>query len=286
MKKLAKSIALCALTLSSFITTAQTENSLLWEVTGNGLEKPSYVFGTIHMICQDDYIMTPTIQNTIQNVDAYYAEINFGDPNAMVALQKAMMSDVPLSKRLAPEKYNELKQLLKEVVDLDIAQFESLSESALVSMVTIKAFPCTDFKMYEMEFLQSAMAHQKKLGGLETVEEQLEIMSKSLGTDSVIQMLQEMKKEGFENTKKMVSLYTSQNIKGLYDFMKKSSYMNDQVYNEMLTKRNHNWIKAMPELMKEQSIFFAVGAAHLGGNNGVLKLLKEKGYTLKPVHIQ
>src|SRR5690606_25533797 len=83
MKKLIKSIALCTLTLSSFITTAQTQNSLLWEVSGKGLEKPSYVFGTIHMICQDDYLMTETIQNTLKNVDSYYAEINFGDQQNM-----------------------------------------------------------------------------------------------------------------------------------------------------------------------------------------------------------
>lgn len=286
MKNIFKSIAVCALTMCSFLGNAQTENSLLWEISGNGLKKPSYVFGTIHMICNDDYIMTDKIQNTLKNVDAYYAEINFGDPNAMAVLQQAMMSNVPLSKRLTADKYNELKQLLKEVVDIDIAQLENFSESAIVSMVSVKAFTCTDFKMYEMEFLQSAMEQQKKLGGLETVEEQLEIMSKSLGTDAVIQMLQDMKKEGFESTKKMVELYKSQNINGLYDYMKKSSYMTDYVYNEMLTKRNHKWINEMPEMMQTESVFFAVGAAHLGGNHGILKLLKEKGYTVKPINIQ
>ncbi|MBS7321171.1 MAG: TraB/GumN family protein, partial [Myroides sp.] len=60
MKKLVKSIAICALTLVSFTIFAQDNKSLLWEISGKGLEKPSYVFGTIHMICQEDYIMTET----------------------------------------------------------------------------------------------------------------------------------------------------------------------------------------------------------------------------------
>lgn len=286
MKKLIKSIALCTLTLSSFITTAQTQNSLLWEVSGKGLEKPSYVFGTIHMICQEDYIMTETIQNTLKNVDSYYAEINFGDQQNMAVMQKLMMSEIPLSKRLEPAKYNELKALLKEVVNLDIAQFENFTDAAIVSMITFKSFPCTDFKMYEMELLQTAMLQQKKLGGLETAEQQMELLSKSLGQDAIFEMLNDLKKDGFENTKAMVNLYTSQNIQGLYDYMKKSSYMTDEVYNEMLTKRNHNWVNVMPELMKNQSVFFAVGAAHLSGNNGVLKLLKDAGYTIKAVNIQ
>ena len=286
MKKFIKSIALCTLTLSSLISTAQTEKSLLWEISGKGLEKPSYVFGTIHMICPEDYIMTETIQNTLKNVDAYYAELNFGDPESTALLQQYMISETPLSSRLDADKYNTLKQLLKEQVDLDIAQFENLSDAAIVSMITYKSFPSTDFKMYEMEFLQAAMKQQKKLGGLETVQEQMEILSNSLGADAAIEMLNDIKKDGFKSTKEMISLYKAQDIQGLYNYMKKSSYMTDAVYNEMLTKRNHNWVKNMPELINNQSVFFAVGAAHLSGNDGVLKLLKDAGYTVKAVNIQ
>lgn len=286
MKKLVKSIAICALTLVSLTTFAQENKSLLWEVSGNGLEKPSYVFGTIHMICQDDYIMTETIQNTLKNVDAFYAEIDFSNPENMAVMQQSMTSEIPLSERLEPAKYNELKSLLKEVVDLDITQFEHLTDAAIVSMVTFKSFPCTDFKMYELELLQTAAATQKKMGGLETATEQMEILGKTLGIDAVFEMLSDLKKDGFKSTKEMVALYTNQDVQGLYDYMKKSSYMTDDVYNEMLTKRNHNWINEMPELMKNQSVFFAVGAAHLSGNDGVLKLLKDNGYTVKPVKIQ
>lgn len=286
MKKLVKSIAICALTLVSFTTFAQDNKSLLWQISGKGLEKPSYVFGTIHMICQEDYIMTETIQNTLKNVDAFYAEIDFSNPENMAVLQQSMMSETPLSQRLNNEQYQKLQQLLKEVVDLDITQFEHLTDAAIVSMVTFKSFPCTDFKMYEMELLQTAAAAEKKMGGLETAAEQMEILGKSLGIDAVFEMLNDLKKDGFKSTKEMVALYTNQDVQGLYDYMKKSSYMTDEVYNEMLTKRNHNWINEMPELMKNQSVFFAVGAAHLSGNNGVLKLLKDNGYTVKPVNIQ
>lgn len=286
MKKLVKSIAICALTLVSFTIFAQDNKSLLWQISGKGLEKPSYVFGTIHMICQEDYIMTETIQNTLKNVDAFYAEIDFSNPENMAVLQQSMMSETPLSQRLNNEQYQKLQQLLKEVVDLDITQFEHLTDAAIVSMVTFKSFPCTDFKMYEMELLQTAAAAEKKMGGLETAAEQMEILGKSLGIDAVFEMLNDLKKDGFKSTKEMVALYTNQDVQGLYDYMKKSSYMTDEVYNEMLTKRNHNWINEMPALMKNQSVFFAVGAAHLSGNNGVLKLLKDNGYTVKPVNIQ
>jgi len=95
-----------------------------------------------------------------------------------------------------------------------------------------------------------------------------------------------LKKDGFKTTKEMITLYKAQDIQGLHNYMKKSSYMTDDVYNEMLTKRNHNWVKNMPELMNNQSVFFAVGAAHLSGNDGVLKLLKGAGYNIKPINIK
>lgn len=286
MKKLVKKIAICALTLSSFTIFAQNDKSLLWEISGNNLEQPSYIFGTVHMICQDDYLMTETIQNTLKNVDAFYAEIDFSNQENMAVIQQSMMSEIPLSERLEPAKYNELKSLLKEVVDLDIAQFEHFTDAAIVSMVTFKSFPCTDFKMYELELLQTAATAEKQIGGLETAAEQMEILGKSLGIDAIFEMLNDLKKDGFKSTKEMIALYTKQDVQGLYDYMKKSSYMTNEVYNEMLTKRNHNWVKNMPALMQKQSVFFAVGAAHLSGNNGVLQLLKENGYSVKPVNIQ
>ena len=146
------------------------------------------------MICQDDYLMTETIQNTLKNVDAFYAEIDFSNQENMAVIQQSMMSEIPLSERLEPAKYNELKSLLKEVVDLDIAQFEHFTDAAIVSMVTFKAFPCTDFKMYELELLQTAATAEKQIGGLETAAEQMEILGKSLGIDAIFEMLNDLKK--------------------------------------------------------------------------------------------
>ena len=286
MKRLFKNIAIGTFTLCSIIANAQSDKSLLWEISGNGLQKPSYVFGTIHMICSDNYIMTEKIENTLKNVDAYYAEINFADSAAANIMQGAMISETPLSKRLTEAKYNELKTLLKEVVNIDIAQVENFTEAGIASMITFKSFPCSDFKMYEIQFLQAATAQQKKLGGLETAEQQMELLNKTLGADATIEMLKDLQKNGFKTNKEMINLYTSQDIQGLYDFMKTTTYMTEEIYNEMLTKRNTNWVTIMPNIMKNESVFFAVGAAHLSGDTGVLKLLKDAGYNLKPISIK
>jgi|SRR5690554_382023 len=285
MRILDKIIAVCTLTIVSFINYAQNDTSLLWEVTGINLEQPSYIFGTIHMICEDDYVMTNVIQNKLENADAFYAEIDFSNAENIAVMQQSMMSETPLSQRINSEQYQTLKRLLDEVVDLDIAQLENLTDAAIVSLVTFKSFPCTDFKMYELELLQTATATDKKTGGLETAAEQMELLGKTVGINTVFEMLTDLKNDGFKTTKEMVELYTKQDVQGLYNYMKKSSYMTDEVYNQMLTKRNHNWISTMHDLMLNQSVFFAVGAGHLKGANGLIQLLKAHGYNVKPVNI-
>ena len=271
--------------ISCFGANAQNDSSLLWEISGNGLKNPSYVFGTIHMICQEDYIMTPVIENTLKSVDNYYAEIDFTNMADLLLMQESLKTEIPLSKRISADEYAKLAELLEETFQMNIGEFEHSSLPAIASTLTFKSFPCDQQKMYEIELIQMAMKSNKKMGGLETMKEQLDIMNNSFDIAAVISMLEDFKTKGFENTNQMVGLYKEQRIDDLLDFMNESSYMTEQTNETMLYKRNHNWIAKMPEIMKNKSTFFAVGAAHLGGKNGVISLLKEKGYQVTPVKI-
>jgi len=81
----------------------------------------------------------------------------------------------------------------------------------------------------------------------------------------------------------MLALYKKGKIDSLLDLMKKSIYLPPNAYNEIIVERNKRWIKKMPELMNEQSVFFAVGVTNLGGKDGLLVLLKNLGYTVKAI---
>lgn len=283
MSKTFKNIIVSLTALLSFSSYAQNEKSLLWEISGNGLEKPSYVFGTIHLICEEDYVMSDVIENKLKNVDSYYAEIDFSNMENLVEMQKMMVADQPLSQRISRDQYNHMKNLLKETLSIDIQDYENLSDAAISSMLTLKSFPCDKHKMYEMELLQKATLYGKKMGGLESAKDQMNFMSENFNFDAAVKMVEELKKVGFANTEEMVTLYKNQDIEGLLDFMNNASYMDEKTYDNILVKRNNNWLHIMPELMKTNSVFFAVGAAHLGGKDGVLKLLKNKGYQVKPI---
>ncbi len=262
------------------------ENNLLWEISGNQLEKPSYLFGTIHVICEDDYIMTPAISNTLKNVDTYYAELNLADISTMTKMQEYLKAEETLSKRITPKQYSELKHLLNEVFQLDIETFENLSDFAIMSTIMLQSFDCKNKKIYELELMQQALFMKKKLDGLETVEEQVNAMSNSTNIDSILGMLRDLKTDKGASSKKLIELYTSENIKEILNDFTKTSYIDAKSQKTLLDNRNKNWIPKMKQAMEGQSVFFAVGAAHLAGKKGVIRLLKKEGYTLKPIKLK
>ncbi len=262
------------------------ENNLLWEISGNQLEKPSYLFGTIHVICEEDYIMTPAISNTLKNVDTYYAELNLADISTMTKMQEYLKAEETLSKRITPKQYSELKHLLNEVFQLDIETFENLSDFAIMSTIMLQSFDCKNKKIYELELMQQALFMKKKLDGLETVEEQVNAMSNSTNIDSILGMLRDLKTDKGASSKKLIELYTSENIKEILNDFTKTSYIDAKSQKTLLDNRNKNWIPKMKQAMEGQSVFFAVGAAHLAGKKGVIRLLKKEGYTLKPIKLK
>lgn len=262
---------------------AQNENSLLWKISGNGLEKPSYVFGTIHMICEPDYFFTKDFENALNSSEALVTEINFGNVEEMMEMQKAMQANESLKDRISSDQYEKLTLLLNEKLSIDIAAFDKVSESAIASLITMKAFSCENIKMYEIELIQKAMASNKSLDGLESIAEQMKIMEDHLNIDASIKMLEEFGTDADFN-EEMVNLYKAQNIDKLLDLLKKASYMDSKAYDEFVVNRNNNWVKKMPEMMQLKSTFFAVGAAHLGSQDGVLDLLRKEGYTVEPVN--
>lgn len=283
MKKIINKLSFIGL-LFTTLTNAQSDASLLWKIEGNGLEQPSYIYGTIHMICQDDYIMTPIIQNSLESVEAYYAEIDFSNPTELLQLQAAIVAEEPLSERFDQKTYQELTKLLKSM-DIEIDEVENLSNTALISAIGTKTFPCKDLKAYELEFLQMAIASGKQTGGLETVSQQLELLNKSITPENLIEMLQEVSINGTDETQKLVKHYKEHNIDIFVELMKENSYMDAEIYDELLVQRNHRWMELIPEIMDRHSTFFAVGAGHLGGESGILQLLKDRGFEVNAVNI-
>lgn len=263
----------------------QTQKGLLWEISGNGLSQPSYIFGTIHLICPDKFFVPKGTEEKFKAAQQVFLEIDMDDPQMMMKTQKLMMSaDGKKLKDIMNESdYKVFSEYFKKNVGMDVAMFGPAKPFLYMSVAMLKSTGCPMPKSYEEYFVKEAKTEKKEVLGLETIEEQMAVMDKAT-TEQQVAWLMEIVKEtekGNETYTQMIDLYGKQDIEALTKMISEQMVGMKGMQNEMLDKRNQNWIPVIEENIKQKPTFFAVGAGHLGGEKGVLKLLQQKGYTLK-----
>jgi uncharacterized protein len=291
-------------------TVSDTTKSLLWEITGKGLTKPSYLYGTIHIIPKADFFLTDETKKAIAASQKVTFEINMKDMNNPVALMgvmmKAMMPNgMRLKDLVSKEDYTLVKNRF-DSIGLPMMMLERIKPmflSALVDGDGAKMNPMDTTGnqktvSYEFEIMHIAEKQKKDFGGLETMEFQMGIFDSipyKAQAEMLVKSIKSGGKEGNSEFAKMVEIYKAQDIEAMSQMMNpsddeaqkpKTAEENADLaqYESMLvTNRNRNWIPLMAKSMKKQATFFAVGAGHLGGKKGVVRLLRDEGYTVKPL---
>ncbi|UYQ91090.1 TraB/GumN family protein [Chitinophaga horti] len=265
---------------------SHAQNSLLWKISGKGMTKPSYVFGTMHMICPDDYFMSESVKKAFKSADTVYMEMDMDDP--MMMIKVGQLSQLPegktLDKIFTEKEYKELAAYMKANLKLDLALFNQFKPLVLTSLLTTKSFKCETPASYEMNFVEMASEQRKTILGLETPEQQISVfdaVDDRKEAEMIMKSIREKEKESV-TFNKMITLYKKQDVNGLYKLMKETNEM-DGFEEELLTKRNNNWVPAIRKVIGGKTQFFAVGALHLAGPHGVLTQLKAAGYTVTPV---
>ncbi len=270
-----------------FVGLTFAQNSLIWKISGNGLEKPSYLFGTIHVICPDDFFIPEQLPLKLKECEQLFLEIDMSDPGLMQKMQAGMLN--PQMKNikadLSEEDLKVINETLVKAMGAGIDQLGILKPWALSTMVSIKlGLDCPQPAQYEMEIMKLAKESEIPLLGLETIEEQL-AMFDNIPYDEQLELLMESVTDVEENKalfRKMVDTYKAQDIDKLYEFILEQDDMEDFA-EFLLDKRNENWIPVLTETMSKKACFVAVGAGHLSGKKGVLQLLKDKGYKVEAV---
>ncbi len=269
------------------------DNALLWKVTGNGLSTPSYVYGTIHIIDNDDYFLPDGTLAAMDAAKEIVFEIDMNemtDISAQMGLMKKafMKDDITLSDLISEGDYELVKAHFKKM-GLPLFLFEKMKPMFLTVFAGNDFDPMSlqngDMKSYEMEMFEIANKTGKSVAGLETMDFQISLFDSIPYKDQATMLVESIKASdvGAEEFKTMVALYLSQDVDGMYE-MTGSEEGGVSGYEEtLINQRNRNWIPQMKEKMKNHTTFFAVGAGHLGGDQGVIRLLKREGYTLTPI---
>lgn len=284
MKKAIFLLAALATTLLGNAQQDNKDNSMLWKIEGNGIEKPSYLFGTIHMLCASDFEIREKVSKAFSSTSSLVLEVNTTDPKELEAGQKMMQSETTLSSRLDDAGRKEANDILTSQIGITLAQAEHISPSGLLSIAIVGAMKCppTEMKFYEGEFTAMAKEQNKTVSGLETIDSQANVIEKAYSLAEILKQIK-MKPEYGQVLADMAHFHKEENLPELYNTIKDKRFMDANAENLMLTERNKAWVKKIPAIVKKESTFFAVGAGHLYGKTGVIELLRQQGYKVTPV---
>lgn len=264
------------------------KSSLLWEISGNGLQSPSWLYGTIHAICPEDLQFSSATLDAMKQAKSLFLEVNIDDKSEIGRLQAAMMMPPPYSFKalFSDDDYAKLAGWFQDSLHMELSMFDQLKPLVVYSVIVRKLFAssCTEPASTEGEFVRLAKEYQLPIKGLETILEQVAIFDSIPDTEEAAMMIKTVSDTAHTNQmyQRMIAAYKKGDIQSLYDQITETEDMIK--YREiLLDRRNRNWINTISSEAAKGPAFFAVGAGHLGGNMGVIELLRKQGYTVKPV---
>lgn len=289
-----KAIALLAALL--FLPTSLLAQ-IFYKIEGNGLKEPSYLFGTHHLAPYSTLDKFPSLRTAFDSTKAVCGEIDMtGNPMLLaMSMQKYMMApaDSTLNLLVPPDTLAAMnrefiKHAPQEGVTLyNMGMMRPMVLTSLVSLdVITKSMPdYTPGEQLDAYFQKTGKEQGKDIIALETPEMQAELLYCSTPVSKQLEELQEALKNPellLETAAKLNKAYADCNLDEMIA-LSLSEQEDPAFLNALLTQRNKNWAKQLPDIIGMQPTFIAVGALHLAGENGIVTLLRNLGYTVTPI---
>jgi uncharacterized protein YbaP (TraB family) len=295
MQRWSLGILMSFLSLISFsqnTSKQDNENTLLWQISGNGLAQPSYLFGTIHLLCSNDAVLSDSLKGVIARCKEVYLEVNMDNLFEMLGILKymKMRGDTTLSDLLSKEDYEKVKKYYEDKGSmLPFSMMETYKPMLAMSTLEESAVPCDSPVAMEQLIMQEAKKHKKQIGGLETIAFQAGIFDSipyKLQAQILVHYIDSASikdKEEEKEFNELVGAYKKQDLAQLEQLINKEDLGISNFAEILLYNRNRNWVEKLKTLMPGKTLLIAVGAGHLPGEKGVINLLRKAGYKVKPV---
>ena len=289
----------------SFCCIFNLQAQILYRISGNGLNSASYIVGTYHLAPASFADSIPGLRQALDETNQVCGELDMMDalkPENVARMQQMLIlpEGVTLSSLLTDDQLDRLNAVLLKVMGSNFenetfaSQMEKMTPVALTTSLTLACYSKENKSFNPLELLDSyfqnvALMNGKTVLGFETVDFQAEILYNQPLPKQVegLMCLVDNIDASTEITKRITDAFFSQDLQQIEAVMEEESNMDCASSPEdedvLINNRNHNWVEMMPKMMAEQPTFFAVGAAHLCGEQGVLKLLECLGYTIEGV---
>ena len=293
-------LAISLLTATHSFGAEHPEKPLLWKVEGKGMEKPSYLFGTIHLGDKRVTTLHPAALKAFESADAVYTEVPMDTATQMKAAPMMMRKDgKTLNESIGPDLAARVNEELKVINPaLDSTPFQPMATWAMGMVIPLLPDQLSGLVALDKTLWDKAIADKKEVGAIETIESQVNIFAEMTEEEQVIflsETMRTLKKEREEGTNSMEQLlkaYISGNtgevvgeLNRALEEMEKGEYaeMGKKLMKRLLEDRDASMAKTIEGILAKEPKkvhFFAVGAAHLSTEKSIRSHLEEDGYTV------
>lgn len=273
-----------------------TENALFWKISGKGIDKPSYLFGTYHLLAGGYLAEVPEVGKAFEQADGIVVEAELDSSKMFQLMPMMVMSGKKLSDLVNEADYAlitaEVEKTTGASMDM-LAQFKPVSVTFMLTVAYAHQESGSELNKYEGPPIDNYFANvgrrnKKPIATFETMEEQVRIVFDHDPVEDQARQLVEFvrsKEDMIQAQSDLLKMYLNQDLGGLYKLYKKyEKQFGDASY--LLDDRNVEWMKKLPGMLEKGNQFIAVGALHLAGDASLIRLLRKRGYTLTPVPVR
>jgi len=270
--------------ISSFLTFSQEENSLLWEISGNGLKQSSYLYGTMHVSKRIAFRLDDVFFEALDKSEVVALE---SDPDTWLEVEENMgFTATGEGSSFNPKGFYShgfaLRNPRKEAIAGYLA-FEDPRVNSILYRTNAYSQNFEEETYLDMFIYQTGKKFDKRVIALENLEESTALVGRA-SLNAMKQRPDEWLQKKMQHQDPMTMLqdaYRNRNI-NLLDSLDKAMYT-DHYLKNMLFIRNRNMARQLDSVIRDAKVFSGIGAAHLPGKQGVIAMLRDMGYTVRPL---
>lgn len=262
-------------------------NTVLWEISGNGLTKPSYLLGTFHLLCKEDVYFSDALKQAVKNASAVYMELDMDDITTILGglNMMQMKNGKKLKDLFTAEEYKRVESFFKDSLKTSLGFYQGTKPMLLTSLIYPKLMECETVSGVEQQLAKLAKENKKEMLGLETLAFQASVFDSIPYAAQAVELLKTI--DSLQRSKRffdsMVGAYKNQDMAAMERMMNDKDYGMEDNQDIMLNNRNRNWVVQLKTIMHTDPVFVAVGAGHLPGQAGLIVLLRKEGYVVRPL---
>lgn len=284
MNKIAAILLFNILTISQLsVAQRQVDQSLLWRISGDNIAEPSYLYGTIHIICEKDIRINKAASEAFSQANKIYLELDLDSPALIKEIQAATQSKSHLKEHISAKGYNEIDDFFTQQLGYSMEAVGMVKPYYLLSYTYKPIIGCQNPVSIEQLLVNEAEYQGKEILGLETLTQQTAVFDNLKTRKQARLLLRQIRRSHLirENYAEILDLYQKGDVELLNKKIVNSP--SRKLNRKLLKERNQAWVETLTTVLPQQSNFIAVGAAHLGGKKGLIKQLRREGYSVEAV---